>query len=75
MRCELDTRSYPKGIKVTEEEMSNLNITGDTFHPEWNYTIAPDRHSEAIVVGRRLKRWVEDGGALDLGPGHATHND
>jgi len=21
--------------------MSSLNITGDKFHPEWNYTIAP----------------------------------
>lgn len=41
VRCELDTRLYPKGIKVTDREMANLNVTGDTFHPEWNYTIAP----------------------------------
>lgn len=41
VRCELDPRSYPKGIKVTDQEMSSLNIEGDTFHPEWNYTIAP----------------------------------
>jgi len=31
----------PKGIKVTDDQMSSLNITGDKFHPEWNYTIAP----------------------------------
>ncbi len=41
VRCELDTRSYPKGIKVGDEEMKTLNIKGDTFHPEWNYTISP----------------------------------
>jgi len=41
VRCELDTRDYPKGIKVSDEAMDALNITGDTFHPEWNYTISP----------------------------------
>ena len=30
-----------KGIKVSDDEMASLNITGDTFHPEWNYTISP----------------------------------
>jgi hypothetical protein len=41
VRCELDTRTYPKGIQVSKEEMASLNITGDEFHPEWNYTISP----------------------------------
>ena len=41
VRCELDTRTYPKGIKVSDAEMATLNIKGDTFHPEWNYTISP----------------------------------
>ena len=41
VRCELDTRTYPKGIKVSDEEMASLNIKGDAFHPEWNYTILP----------------------------------
>jgi len=41
VRCELDTRTYPKGIKVSEQEMASLNIKGDAFHPEWNYTISP----------------------------------
>jgi len=43
VRCELDARSYPKGIKVSDEEMASLNITGNSFHPEWNYTITPRR--------------------------------
>jgi hypothetical protein len=41
VRCELDIRTYPKGIKVTDAEMATLNINGDAFHPEWNYTISP----------------------------------
>jgi hypothetical protein len=41
VRCELDTRTYPKGIKVTNAEMDTLNVSGDPFHPEWNYTITP----------------------------------
>ena len=41
VRCELDTNAYSKGIKVSDAEMANLNIKGDAFHPEWNYTISP----------------------------------
>ena len=41
VRCELDPRTYQKGIRVSDEEMTTLNIKGDTFHPEWNYTISP----------------------------------
>ena len=43
IRCELDTNAYAKGIKVSDEAMATLNLTGDEFHPEWNYTIAPRR--------------------------------
>ncbi len=41
VRCELDENSYPKAIRVTNEEMATLNIATDTWHPEWNYTISP----------------------------------
>ena len=41
VRCELDTRIYPKGLKVDDADMAALNIKGDAFHPEWNYTISP----------------------------------
>jgi hypothetical protein len=41
VRCELDPRAYTKGIKVSDAEMATLNIKGDEFHPEWNYTISP----------------------------------
>jgi hypothetical protein len=41
VECALDTRTYEKGIKVSDAEMQTLDIAGDTFHPEWNYTIRP----------------------------------
>ena len=41
VECALDTRTYEKGIKVSHAEMERLDITGDNFHPEWNYTIKP----------------------------------
>jgi hypothetical protein len=41
VRCELDTRTCPKGIKVTDAEMATLNIKGDAFHSEWTHTISP----------------------------------
>jgi hypothetical protein len=41
VECALDTRTYEKGIKVSDQQMKDINITGDIFHPEWNYTIKP----------------------------------
>ena len=41
VECALDTRTYEKGIKVSDEEMATLDIRGDKFHPEWNYTAHP----------------------------------
>ena len=41
VRCELDANTYEKGIAVSDAEMAALNIEGDAFHPEWNYTIKP----------------------------------
>ena len=39
--CELDENIYEKGIKISDEEMNNLNIARHDFHGEWNYTISP----------------------------------
>jgi len=43
VECAIDERIYQKGLKVSKAEMAALNITGDEFHPEWNYTIRPRR--------------------------------
>ena len=41
--CEIDANLYPKGVKVTDQEMHAINITHDEFHGEWNYTISPNQ--------------------------------
>jgi hypothetical protein len=35
----LDQNTYPKGIKVSDKQLAAVNLTGDAFHPDWNYTI------------------------------------
>jgi hypothetical protein len=58
VRCELDTRIYPKGLKVEDADMATLNIKGDAFHPEWNYTIPRENLCEAVIFGRLLTEEV-----------------
>ena len=38
----LDTATYEKGVEGQRcREMKTLDMQGDEFHPEWNYTIRP----------------------------------
>jgi transposase len=39
--AELDSGLYPKGIKVTDEELETIHISREDFHGEWNYSILP----------------------------------
>lgn len=37
----LDKTSYPKGIKISDQQMNELSIERADFHGEWNYFIKP----------------------------------
>ena len=37
----LDPNSYPTKIQVTDEQIRAVNLQGEGFHPEWNYTVIP----------------------------------
>ncbi|MDP9187776.1 MAG: ISAzo13 family transposase [Actinomycetota bacterium] len=37
----LDERAYPKGLRISDTELAAVQLEGNTFHPEWNYTIKP----------------------------------
>jgi hypothetical protein len=50
VRSKLDTNLYPKGIKVSEEEMAILRLERHAFHGEWNYTIQPRTEESAIFI-------------------------
>ena len=48
IEVELDTNIYPTGIKVTDKQLSNVQIVKADFHGEWNYTILPINDSCSI---------------------------
>ena len=37
--AELDINLYPKGVRISDEELGAVNLTKASFHGEWNYTI------------------------------------
>ncbi len=42
--AELDTSAYPKGIKITDRQMKELEqraLRRHQFHGEWNYDLIP----------------------------------
>jgi len=39
--AQLDERTYPDKLKVTDAELARVQIEGNSFHPAWNYTIKP----------------------------------
>jgi len=43
--CVIDTNTYPRGIKVSDEEFKLININKHQFHGEWNYTVSPQSQS------------------------------
>ena len=43
VRAELDENRYPKGLRVSDDQLAAVNIFPHDFHGEWNYTIAPIR--------------------------------
>jgi hypothetical protein len=40
VRAMKDTNIYQKGIKVSDEEMKNINLKSDDFKGNWNYVIS-----------------------------------
>lgn len=39
VKSEVDNAVYPKGIKVSKEEMDKIKLVENSFHGEWNYVI------------------------------------
>ena len=39
VRCELDRNAYPKGIKISDKQMEEIQLDRHDFHGDWNYTI------------------------------------
>ncbi len=44
IRAELDSRRYPTGIKISDEELAALKLKPAKFQGDWNYTLLPARN-------------------------------
>jgi hypothetical protein len=45
VKAKLDTKFYEAGVKITDEEMGQINLRTHRTNPEWNYTISPSDHA------------------------------
>ena len=43
VKARLDLNEYEKGKTVSDKEMKQINIKRHKFHPDWNYTIKPNK--------------------------------
>ena len=50
--AQLDSTIYQTGIKIDDTQFSAINIIRDSFHGEWNYTIAPSLLSPIYQIQR-----------------------
>ncbi len=41
IKAGLDKNHYEKAIRVSDDELANINIKPHSFHGDWNYTIRP----------------------------------
>jgi hypothetical protein len=41
IRALLNTKSYHKGKKVSDQQMHQINLERYTQRPNWNYSISP----------------------------------
>jgi Rhodopirellula transposase DDE domain len=53
VHARLDQSHYPKKIRVSDRDLAAVDLVGDAFHPEWNYTISPRSQPPAAHPAER----------------------
>ena len=53
IKAVLDTRSYERGVKISDKQMEELQLKPHEIHPQWNYTIFPRRYSKRRAVSKK----------------------
>ena len=43
IKARLDEKEYKKGIRISDQELKNVNLQKNEFHGEWNYAISPKK--------------------------------
>ena len=41
VKSKLDSNTYPSGVKISDQQMSELQLRRDRFHGDWNYRVLP----------------------------------
>ncbi len=41
VKSKLDPNAYPAGVKVSDQQMAELQLRRDRFHGDWNYSLVP----------------------------------
>ena len=77
--AELDTGDYPKGIKISDREIQNLEkqnvLRRHDFHGEWNYCLDPPRpppETSALFICGRLGGRLGPAGLTQRRQGHGA---
>lgn len=55
IQAQLDTNTYPRGIKITDKEMKAFeasHLQRHTFHGDWNYTVTASPSEETTRSNR-----------------------
>jgi len=45
IKAERDPEWYPKGVKISDDELAAVPLTAHEWHGEWNYTVSPTAQS------------------------------
>jgi Rhodopirellula transposase DDE domain len=41
VRAELDKNKYATKVKISKNELAEVNLSRHSFHGDWNYTVSP----------------------------------
>ena len=47
--AQLDTRTYPDKVRITDAELAALSLHRAPVHPEWNCTIDPEPNNRCFL--------------------------
>ena len=56
VRCAIDPKTYPAGVKITDQEMDAIAINRHSFHGDWNYTISPKAAAQKRFMNKPSSR-------------------
>jgi transposase len=45
VKAAVDRGSYPKGLKVADDDLDTIQLCRAKFHGDWNYTLSPRSHA------------------------------